>query len=433
MTESNALPVVQLALDFMELSRSLKCAREVVPSGITRLEAGTPLIKSEGLDALRELHAAFPELPLVADLKTMDAGRYEMEAAAKAGATHAMVLGVASDSTIKECVEAGRNYGIKVAVDLVNVQDKPKRALEVAAFGADEVHVHLPIDDQMVGKNLTEVLREVCAVVDIPVAAVGGLHSGNCVDAVAAGASILVIGGAITKATDGALATKEIVDSLRTGVSKNPELFQRATEEDIREVLMRVSTANLSDALHRGGVAEGLKPLAQGQKMVGRAVTVRTISGDWAKPVEAIDIAKEGDVIVIDSGGRPPAVWGELATESAMQRGIAGVVIDGASRDSGDIRKMSLPLFTRMSSPNAGEPKGFGEINCPVTIGNQKVQPGDWIIGDDDGVVVLKAQEAVEYANRAQDVLERENRIRAEIKAGSTLAQVVELSRWEKQ
>jgi len=83
--------------------------------------------------------------------------------------------------------------------------------------------------------------------------------------------------------------------------------------------------------------------------------------------------------------------------------------------------------------PNAGEPKGFGEIGMPVRVGGVKVESGDWALGDDDGVVVLPRNLAVEYANRAMDVLERENRIREEIKEGRTLAQVVDLLRWEKK
>jgi len=427
------LPVVQVALDFLNLERAMKCAAEAVAGGAGRLEAGTPLIKSEGLDSVRRLRAQFPDLDVVADLKTMDAGRIEMEAAAKAGAKIAMVLGVASESTIRECVEAGRNYGIRVAVDLVGAPDPVARAREAAGWGVSEIHVHLPIDEQMQGRTLFDLLREVRGAVEIPVAAVGGLHSGNCIDAAKAGADILVIGGAITKSEDARAATATILKALETGVAEAPELFRRGGEADIREILGKVSAANLSDALHRGGVLEGLKALAPGFHMVGRAFTVRTCPGDWAKPVEAIDMAEPGDVIAIDCGGVPPAVWGELATESAKRRGLAGIVIDGAARDTGDIRKIGLPLFARHFCPNAGEPKGFGETGVPVTVGGQRVEPGDWLLGDDDGVVVVPLGRAVEFANRAQDVLERENRIREEIRRGSTLSVVMELLRWEKK
>ena len=177
----------------------------------------------------------------------------------------------------------------------------------------------------------------------------------------------------------------------------------------------------------------GLRPIAPGVKMVGRAVTVRTYPGDWAKPVEAIDAAEAGSVIVIEAGGRPPAVWGELATHTAALKGLAGIVIDGAIRDTPEIRRLGFPAFVREICSNAGEPKGMGEIGVPVEIGGVRICPGDWLIGDDDGVIVVAKERAAEIANRGQDCLEKENRIRAEITGGkSTLAQVQNLLRWEK-
>jgi len=92
-------------------------------------------------------------------------------------------------------------------------------------------------------------------------------------------------------------------------------------------------------------VLEGLRPLAPGMRLVGPALTVRTYPGDWAKPVEAIDLAQPGDVLVIDAGGVGPAIWGELATHSAIQRGLAGVVIDGAIRTPGTSSSWALPPF----------------------------------------------------------------------------------------
>ncbi len=432
-SDEKRLPVLQVALDFVDLERALGCAREAAAGGAGRLEAGTPLIKSEGLDCVRRLHAEFPGTEIVADMKTMDAGRTEMEAAAKAGASIAMVLGVASESTIRECVEAGRNYGIAVAVDLVGTADPVRRAREAVEWGASEIHVHLPIDEQMKGKSLFGLLAEVRAAVDVPVAAVGGLHTGNVLEAAKAGADVLVIGGAITKSEDACAAARAIIEVLKTGEAVAPALFARGGEADVRAILEKVSAANLSDALHRGGVLEGLRPLAPGLRLVGRAFTVRTYPGDWAKPVEAIDLAEPGDIIVVDCGGVPPAVWGELATESAKRRGLAGIVVDGAVRDTGEIRALGFPTFARHFVPNAGEPKGLGETGIPVTVGGRRVSPGDWILGDDDGVVAVPGGRAVEFANRAMDVLERENRIRAEIRAGSTLSKVVELLRWEKK
>ena len=167
------------------------------------------------------------------------------------------------------------------------------------------------------------------------------------------------------------------------------------------------------------------------QRMVGRALTVQTSNGDWAKPVEAIDRASEGDVLVVDVGGAPVAVWGELATCSAIGKGVRGIVIDGAIRDIDDIRELKFPAFSRTVAPCAGEPKGYGGIGIEITVGGQRVRTGDWIVGDESGIIVIPKEMAVEVANRALDVHERENRTREEIMRGSTLAKVNELAKWE--
>jgi 3-hexulose-6-phosphate synthase/6-phospho-3-hexuloisomerase len=426
-------PILQLALDYVDLKRALKNAEAAINGGIDWLEAGTPLIKSEGLHAVRELRRLFPDTTIVADMKIMDTGRVEVETAAKAGANVVDVLGAASDATIRECIQAGKNYGARIVVDMIAVDDVVSRARFAEDSGADYVTVHCSVDEQMEGKDPFDTLKQVTEALSIPVGVAGGINSETAASAVEAGAGIVIVGGAITKALDPEQAARDIRKGLDTGEKISTTLFKRKGEAEIREILEQVSAPNLSDALHRGGVLQGIRPLFPGIRMIGRAVTVRTYPGDWAKPVQAIDVAKPGEVVVIDAGGSGPALWGELATQSAVQRGLAGVVIDGALRDSPEIMAMKFPAFSRLVMPNAGEPKGFGEIGVPITVGNMRVEPGDWLLGDDDGVVVLPKAIAVEYANRSMDVLERENRIREEIKEGSTLSKVVELLRWEKK
>lgn len=426
-------PVLQVALDFVDLPRALKVAEEAVEGGVDWLEAGTPLIKSEGLQAVRELRNRWPQHTVIADMKTMDAGRAEVEYAAKAGANIVGVLGRASDATIRECVEAGNNYGADIMVDMIQVDDPVARARQAEAMGACYIGIHVAIDEQMEGHTPFETLRRVAEAVSIPVSVAGGINSETAAEAVESGASIVVVGGAIIKATDAAEATRQIRRAVSDLVKVESKYFVRAQEEDLRPTLERVSAANVSDALHRTGDLPGILARTPGAKLVGPAVTVRTHPGDWAKPVEAIDEAREGDVLVIDAGGVPPAVWGELATNSARQKGVAGVVINGAARDTGDIRELGFPFFTAHVTPTAGEPKGFGEINVPIRIGGVRVGPGDWIVADDDGVCVIPKEKAVEYTNRAMDVLEKENRLRGEIRAGSTLSQVAYLIKWEKK
>ena len=425
-------PTLQLALDFLDLPRALAVADEAMRGGVDWLEAGTPLIKSEGLEAVRELKRRFPGATIVADLKTMDAGRFEMESAAKAGASIAGVLGAASDATISECIEVGSNYGLRVMVDMIEVADPVTRARQVEQLGADFIGIHTAIDQQMRGEAPLELIRLVADAVSVPVAVAGGINSETAAEAARAGAGIIVVGGAIIKAADAEAAARQIRQAIDSGQGQATTLYKRATLETIGTALAQVSTANISDARHRQGELPGLRPVYPGIRMAGRIVTVRTYPGDWAKPVEAIDVAGPGDVLVIDAGGMGPAVWGELATHSARERGLAGVVIFGAVRDTPEIRALEFPVFSILVTPTAGEPKGFGEIDVPVTVAGRRVHPGDWIAGDDDGVVVLPQARAVEIANRAMDVMERENRLRREIQDGSTLSQVAYLQKWEK-
>ncbi len=427
-----SIPRLQVALDFVELDRALKVAEEAAAGGADILEAGTPLIKSVGLDSVRRLRAMFPRVPIVADMKVMDAGRIEVESAAKAGAKIVHVLAAAPDATLAECVAAGRDYGAEIVADLLGTQDPLARAVEAVKLGVDYIGVHTAIDAQMQAADPFGLLHKLAQAVEVPICVAGGLHSESAGRAVEAGASVVIVGGAISKAPDARKATQDLKRAITEKVSIPTKLYKRVTEENIREILSQISAANLSDAMHRRGVLQGLRPVATGLKVLGRALTVRTAPGDYAKPVEAIDRAKPGDVIVVGAGGVGPAVWGEMASRSAMNRGVAGVVIDGGLRDSGDIRELKFPAFARVICPNAGEPRGLGEIGVPITVGGEAVDPGDWILGDDDGVVRIPRDQAAEWANRGMECYERENRIREEIARGGTYGELAELEKWEK-
>ena len=425
-------PVLQVALDLMHLKRVIKIAEEAVEGGVDWLEAGTPLIKSEGMDSVRELKKRFPENKIVADMKTMDTGTYEVEIASKAGADIVIVMAQTDDSTIKESVKAGRRYGSEIMADLIGVERKAERAEQVQEHGVDYLCVHVSIDEQMVGKDHLTELREVAKVANIPIAVAGGLNSETAVPALEAGASIIIVGGAITKAAKVAEATQSIRKAIDQGKAVKTELYKKYKEDELHEVFSKVSTPNIADAMQKRGTMFGILPrINRGTKMVGHALTVKTANGDWAKPVEAIEHAKEGDVIVVDVGGGNIAIWGELASWSCKQKGVAGVVIDGAARDIDEILNIDFPVFSRHIVPRAGEPKGHGEIGCEIEVGGQLVRNGDWIVGDESGVIVVAQEEAVEMANRALDVFERENRIREEIKRGKTLSDVLELEKWE--
>jgi len=425
--------ILQVALDLLNKDRAIKIAKKSVEGGADYIEAGTPLIKSEGMDIIRELKENFPKKTIVADMKTMDTGAFETEMAAKAGADIIVILGAADDSTIKESVKSARKYGSKIMIDLIGIKDKTKRAKEIEKYNIDFFCIHTGIDEQMVGKTPNHTLKELVKNTKTPIAVAGGLNSETSAELVKSGASIIIVGGAITKAKDVKKATEQIKKAIIDKKIIRTDLFKKYSKSHLKKAFSLVSTPNISDAMHRKGFMDDIRPVKLGFHMVGKALTIRTIDGDWAKPVEAIDIANKDDILVIDVNSGKTAVWGELATISAKLKGLAGVVIDGAIRDLDDIIKMDFPVFSKHVSSNAGEPKGLGEIGSEINCGNQKVKTGDWIIGDDSGVVIVPQEIATEIANRSLDVKEHENRIREEIKEGGSLGSVLKVKKWEKK
>jgi 3-hexulose-6-phosphate synthase/6-phospho-3-hexuloisomerase len=420
-----------VALDLLELDRSIQIAREAIAGGADWIEAGTPLIKSEGMDSVRELKRALPGTRIVADMKTVDTGAMEVEMAAKAGAEIAIMLATADDSTIEDALRAARKYGAEIMMDLLTVPDPVERSRDLERIGVDYICVHVGIDQQMTGRDTISFLKEIVQEVSVPVAAAGGIDADSGSEAIASGAAIVIVGGSIVRSADVSGSARKIREAIDHASSRSWSR-PRGPEEELVSILREVSTPNISDAMHRKGAMRDVFPINRGKKMVGSAVTVQTFEGDWAKSVEAIDLAGPGNVIVIYNGSRYIAPWGGLATLSCKLKGIEGVVIDGAVRDVDEIRELDFPIFASAVTPNAGEPKGMGEINAEITCGGQAVRPGDYIVGDDSGVVVVPRERAYEIARRAKEVEKGESRLYEEIRRGRTLSQVANLKRWEK-
>lgn len=419
-----------MALDLLELDRSIQIAKEAIAGGADWIEAGTPLIKSEGMDAVREMKLALPGVKIVADMKTVDTGAMEVEMAAKAGADVVALLAASDNSTVEDALRAARKYGVQIMMDLLTVPDPVKRSKELEKLGVDYICVHAGIDQQMTGHDNIGLLEQILKEVNLPVAAAGGIDADNGADAVSSGASIVIVGGNIVRSADVTGSARKIREAIdHAGVRTRQRI---SLEDELISLLKEVSTPNISDAMHRKGAMRDIHPINTGTKMAGTAITVQTFAGDWAKSVEAIDLGGPGKVIVVYNGSNYVAPWGGLATLSCKIKGIEGVVIDGAVRDVDEIRAMNYPVFASAVVPNAGEPKGMGEINAEITCGGQNVKPGDYIVGDDSGVVVIPRERAYEIARRAKEVEKNESRMYEEIRRGSTLSQVAKLKKWEK-
>ncbi|MBT2689796.1 RraA family protein [Bacillus sp. ISL-47] len=175
-----------------------------------------------------------------------------------------------------------------------------------------------------------------------------------------------------------------------------------------------ISTPVIGDVMGRMRVMNyAIKPVnISGVHMAGRALTVRTHPSDNLLVHKAMDLAQPGDIIVVDaSGDTEHAIIGEIMSYYAKTKGVGGFVIDGAIRDRMQIAKLGLPVFAKGSTPRGPYKEGPGEINTVISCGNVPVSPGDVIIGDDDGVVVVPKGEAHVILEKATELSEKEEEI----------------------
>ncbi len=194
--------------------------------------------------------------------------------------------------------------------------------MELEGMGVDIICAHAGIDQQMTGKDSLGLLSLLVARTHIPLAIAGGIDAQAAGEAVRIGADIIIVGGRITRSADVTASTHEIRSEMNNPSCQAVE--KKSQDEEIRALLREVSAPNVSDAMHRKGAMSGIVSICGTVKMVGRAVTVQTFAGDWAKPVEAIDVARSNEVIVINNDGATHiAPWGELATLSCVKKGIA--------------------------------------------------------------------------------------------------------------
>ncbi len=191
--------------------------------------------------------------------------------------------------------------------------------------------------------------------------------------------------------------------------------------------LMRLETALLSDALGKtGAMRHDMKCRSANPRMAGPAATLRIHTADILMVGRAISMCPPGHVLVIDGQGElNTALWGILTTDTARRKGLAGVVIDGAIRDWEGIRRSRFPVFARAVVPNAGGAQYLGDWNVPVPCAGTVVAPGDFLVGDEDGVVVVPAARLEPVVELAERIRELERKLAREIRRGRDLAAIL--------
>ncbi|EMA01633.1 4-carboxy-4-hydroxy-2-oxoadipate aldolase/oxaloacetate decarboxylase [Haloferax denitrificans] len=195
-------------------------------------------------------------------------------------------------------------------------------------------------------------------------------------------------------------------------------------DRELVEAFEEIPSTIVSDVTGNIGLTmdAGLRPAYDGVEMAGTAVTVKAAPGDNLIIHKAITLAEPGDVLIIDCDGYTDTGHvGELMCTSCQANGLAGLVIDGAYRDSREIAEMEFPVYGRGVNPQGPLKQDPGSINVTVSVGGVSVDPGDIVIGDDDGLAVIPREGAEEVLERAHEKLSAEDSVREEVLEGEYL------------
>ncbi|MEW8972993.1 MAG: RraA family protein [Tissierellaceae bacterium] len=207
----------------------------------------------------------------------------------------------------------------------------------------------------------------------------------------------------------------------KIGFSIDKDIYR--TDKDILVQLREIGTCAISDAMKNfNTMHHHIKPVDEEIKFAGNAVTVRMRSADNLMLHKAIELAQDGDVIVVDTcGSESNSILGEMMTRTALKNGVVGIVIDGGIRDILELKKLKAPVFAKYITPALGDKHGPGEINCPISCGGVSVNPGDIIVGDANGVVVVNREIVKDVLVLAKEKIEQDNKWLEEILNGVTI------------
>ncbi|HEY5900706.1 MAG TPA: RraA family protein [Burkholderiales bacterium] len=198
---------------------------------------------------------------------------------------------------------------------------------------------------------------------------------------------------------------------------------------EVLKTLASLPVATVYEAAGKlGDVSPALKPMVEGVRLAGPAFTLKTMPGDNKAVFHAIDQAPKGSVLVIDGGGTDRVtIWGGTSTVAAQAKGLAGVVTNAAVRDLDEIRQARFPVYAPGSAVRGTAKSHPGWMNVPLAIGDAIVRPGDIVLGDADGLLIVPAEQAAEICARAVEKRKQEESREARLRAGESIKSVLGL------
>ncbi len=202
--------------------------------------------------------------------------------------------------------------------------------------------------------------------------------------------------------------------------------------DDVIQEAAKIPAATLHEAAGKiGALPSNLKPIAKGMKICGRAFTIQGPSGCNLWLHRALAKAEPGDVLIADVGGNPEfGYWGDIMGTAALSRGINGLVIDGCVRDAVELEEMNFPVFSAGLCIRGTDKlfDGKGALNEPITIGEITVNPGDLVLGDNDGLAVIPADQVADTISKAHAREAKEDGVKERLRTGET---TMEIYGWE--
>ena len=200
--------------------------------------------------------------------------------------------------------------------------------------------------------------------------------------------------------------------------------------DDLLKQIAAYSAATIHEALGKyGALPSGIRPVSPAMKLCGRAFTIQSMPGDNLLLHRAIAQASPGDVLIADmSGFYEAGYWGEILTVASQARGIAGLVLDGCIRDANEIEELGFPVFSRGLCIRGTTKYGKGSLNEPISIGDIRIEPGDVIVGDRDGLVIIPASRVEETIEKSEARIQKEQRTMQALRDGKT---TLEIYSWE--
>ncbi|NUM35415.1 MAG: hypothetical protein HUU50_12770 [Candidatus Brocadiae bacterium] len=405
-----------VSLDFLHLENALFYAEQSIAGGIDFLEIGSLLLKNTGFNSVRIFKERFPSLKIVCDLKILQPQILEIEAASKSQIFAITISGAISEQNYQICLDMAQKNSLKAYLDFRGCAPCVVQNALSLIPRADAVIIDFFPQNQSIS-----LFQQISSMTDTPIFLQPSSLDENTLKGPLGFASMLVV--PIQESTSS--ISKEIISKAKNILNKiesQGEVSQKEyNEQTLREKLRKISTVHICEVYRKPIFLEKVYPLHRFTKILGRAYTLRVWPGEQKQVIQYLMEIPEQSILVVDAGGtQGNAVWSCLATEIAMKRKLSGAVVYGSISDVPYIRQKGFPCYAAALTAIPGQEENTASYNIPLTLGNVTIQPGDWMIGDDNGIVCIPSMQAFAIVDNAFELAKSRESILEELAALET-------------